>query len=129
MYLIMILITDYNVTVIKYPNSGSGKVVSIDLYVEEWPNTSNNKRVSTTYVQEKTFYKKRSERLYLGGAPTNAVSTLTDGLYSRSFNGCISNLKISKKTEKHDFFFKFDFTSGRGVVKRERVSCEETCMA
>ena len=123
-------ITDYNVSVIKYPNTRNGNVVSIELFVEQWPKSSGTmeKRESRTYIQEKTFKRKRSESLYLGGAPNNDVYKLTGHLYTNTFNGCISHLKITKKTHI-TFFTDFDFKSGKGVLKRERVSCEKTCIA
>ena len=84
------------------------------------------------YSQEKTFRKRRSESLYLGGAPNNLrVTGLTGGLYSNALKGCISHLEIRKRTPK-SFGGVIDLktnANNKNVLDWSETFCVETCNA
>ena len=123
----------YNITIIKY--GASGQNVEVELHVVSWK--ENDVKLGDTmetqqYTQAKTFKKRRSEGLYLGGAPKNqGVSALTGGLYSKAFKGCINHLEIRKKTPK-SFGGVIDIKTtpnSKYVLGWNGISCVDTCSA
>ena len=90
-----------------------------------------DERVFKTFKQERSFSKRRSESLYLGGAPNNDVIGLTGNLYSNPFTGCISHLEIRKRTPK-SFGGVIDIktnSNNKNVLEWDGISCQEKCRA
>ena len=121
----------YNITIIKY--GAIGQNVDVELHVVSWKEndvTLGDTRETRQYTQEKTFRKRRSEGLYLGGAPEDqGVTTLTGGLFSNAFKGCINHLEIRKKTPK-SFGGVIDIKTtpnNKNVLSWNGMSCVETC--
>ena len=126
---------DYNVTIIK--NGGNGNNVDVELHVISWTEQRGRLgeiRETKRYTQGKTFRKRRSESLYLGGAPIRlGVDELTGGLYANGFKGCISHLEIRKRVRENppkSFGGIIDLKTNvdnKNVLNWNGVSCEETC--
>ena len=120
----------YNITIIKY--GAIGQNVDVELHVVSWKEndvTLGDTREMKQYTQQKTFKKRRSEGLYLGGAQENqGVSSLTGGLYSKAFKGIINHLEIRKKTPK-SFGGVIDIKTtknNKNVLSWSGVSCVDT---
>ena len=90
-------------------------------------------------MQEKAFEKKRSHRLYLGGAKHalggSAVSSLTGGRYTEGYHGCISRLKVrktimSEKWGPISYGSQVDIKTNKenkNVYEWGNTFCRETC--
>ena len=88
------------------------------------------------FIQEKAFEKKRSQKLYLGGAKQalggSAVSSLTGGRYTEGYHGCISRLKIRKRPGGGTFSYgsQVDIKTNKdnkNVYEWGNTFCRETC--
>ena len=124
---------DYNITIIKY--GGLSQNVDVELHVVSWKENDvalGDTKETKQYKQLKTFRKRRSEGLYLGGAPEKiGITKLTGGLYSKAFKGCITHLEIRKKTPK-SYGGVIDIKTSpnnKNVLSWTGTSCVETCRA
>ena len=99
-----------------------------------WVPLSPRLKPDKRYTQGKTFRKRRSESLYLGGAPIRlGVGELTGDLYANGLKGCISHLEIRKRVRENppkSFGGIIDLKTNvdnKNVLNWNGVSCEETC--
>ena len=127
---------DYDITVSKKVEEGQNAM--IELTVDSWKDDGNKESIirNKQFIQEKVFEKKRSQRLYLGGAKQalggSAVSALSGGRYSEGFHGCISFLKIRKRPGGGTFSYgsQVDIKTNKdnkNVYEWDNVFCRETC--
>ena len=111
--------------------------MDIDLTIEYWKDGEQKTKETRNkqFTQEKAFKKKRSQRLYLGGAKpmlggSSAVRGLTGGKYSDGFHGCISRLYIRKREGRRTFGSEIDIKTNENnsnLYTWDNVYCKETC--
>ena len=114
----------------------------VELTVSHWKDGEEGAKQTVVrtkqFIQEKAFEKKRSQRLYLGGAKQalggSAVSSLTGGRYTEGYHGCISRLKIRKRPGGGTFSYgsQVDIKTNKdnkNVYEWGNTFCRETCGA
>ena len=111
--------------------------MDIELTIDYWKDAGEKSTETRNkqFTQEKAFQKKRSQRLYLGGAKPvlggSAVRGLTGGIYSDGFHGCISRLKIRKRPGGRSAYGSpIDIKTNKdntNLYNWGNVFCKETC--